>query len=151
MKNLQIDDGYITMSINEDPSRTISFNPTDPHTVDRFLCMMDHLHRRAVELEKEAPAVQKKMDEAADDFERARIRNEFDMKYDTFVRKEINEVFGDGADKAIFRNVSPIAVTRNGVTVFEGFIQAVLPIFRKEIERRQSETKSIIAQFKPKG
>ena len=36
MKSIRFETGYKTFSINDDPDRTISFNPTDADIVQRF-------------------------------------------------------------------------------------------------------------------
>ena len=60
MENLSFDTGRVTMSINGDASRTISFNPTDPDIVNRFLLLADTCEKKEKEFEKKVEETNRK-------------------------------------------------------------------------------------------
>lgn len=150
MENLSFDTGRVTMSINGDASRTISFNPTDPDIVNRFLLLADTCEKKEKEFEKKVEETNRKAMAEQDPLARARMKNDLDQEIDRFFREKVNEIFGEDADKSIFGEVSPTAVTGNGTTVFQNFIQAILPVFEQEIKRRETETNKIIEYYRKK-
>jgi len=103
MDTLRIDSGTVSLTINDDPNRVISFDPTD-------VVFIEHLYQLMKEFEEQAKQYEQKallLDEgvAVDDnniptnlAERIALTKEVCQ----FVRLKIDEVFGKGTAQTVF-------------------------------------------------
>lgn len=105
--------GGVRLTINDDPNRVISFDPSDLSFAERVYDLVTDLEKKEVEYRRQA----EELDAAGGDFKAgmALIREVCeDMK------TRIDSIFGDGTSKAAFGDACT-------VTMFDQFFDGVMP------------------------
>ena len=132
-KTIQFDEGYIELSINNDPERILRINPSDLSLLERMQEAINTLKQQTetvnnIKITTNGNAVDN-LSEAA---ETVRKANEI-------LRSTVDHVFYDGAADVIFKSQNPLALTANGKTIFEsffdGFSKAVKPILAEQAKK----------------
>ncbi len=123
MKNINFDDGYKEFTINNDPDRTIRFNPSDVAIVER--------------LNKASDALQKLVAEKADEPENTAETIE---RLDAAIKEQVDYIFNQPVSDKVFGNQSPMAPV-GGKMLFERFLEAATPVIMSHVkaERKASE------------
>lgn len=121
MQNIKIDSGSVRLTINDDPARLVEFNPNDVGFVERFYSLMS----RFEEKEKEYAARIKELSacEELDAFGIPKnMRENLALLQDacTFMREQIDFVFGAGTSMRVFGNM-------NTLDMFEQFLNGIVP------------------------
>lgn len=103
--NLTIDTGEIRLTVNDDPSRVIRFNPTDVPFVERFFKLIGEYENKLVEFKRRADELGITdgyiIDEVPSNIEQqAALLREFCE----YTQTKIDEIFGSGTSKAAFGN-----------------------------------------------
>ncbi len=127
MKNINFDDGYKEFTINNDPDRTIRFNPSDMAIVER-------LYKASEALEKLVAENAEKDAETPEDAARAIER------LDAAIREQVDYIFNQPVSNKVFGHQSPMAPV-GGKMLFERFIEAATPVIMSYVkaERKASE------------
>ncbi len=131
MRNLNIGSGRESFTIDGDESRVISFDPSDFNIVARC----DEAIKNVSEFMKDFS------DTDADGFSAA-IKDINDK-----ICGQVDYIFGEGAGKAAFGGVSPIAADKDGVTLFERFFDAVIPIVQERVTANMEASKARMAKY----
>lgn len=135
MKNINFEDGYKEFTINNDPERTIRFNPSDIAIVERF-----HEASRALEkLIAESGEKEKNVEMKEDTVEAI-------GKLDKAIREQIDYIFNQPVSETVFGKQSPMAPV-GGKMLFERFLEAVLPVITTHIQDEKKASAERIGKY----
>lgn len=127
MKNINFDDGYKEFTINNDPDRTIRFNPSDVAIVER-------LHKASDALEK---LISENTEaDAAEAIERM----------DAAIREQVDYIFNQPVSNKVFGNQSPMAPV-GGKMLFERFLEAATPIIMSHVKAERKASEKRISKY----
>jgi hypothetical protein len=143
MQNIQLTEGNISLTINGDKDRVISFNPADENIVTRMQEFMDD-----AETSKKAFSEIKgkvKLDEngLADLKEVA----DFQKKMDLYFRDKIDYVFNAKMSDIAFGKTCCFSLNENGEMIAEAFLNALMPYIKSEIEKRQKKNAQRVQKY----
>lgn len=134
MTNLNFNDGFKTITINNDPDRVISWNPSDINFVDRFLAFQNWVKN---EFKPKIEAI--KISDSGNNLA------EYDEGQFTKIGKEmegaINKAFGRDVATPAFLGVNPISPVDNGNLLFANFLEALTPFIESSIADFDKERK----------
>lgn len=134
MKNLDINKGYKTYSINGDENAIITVRTTDFSIIDRLMKVQEHIAEAVGELEKiensAAPEVYLK------------AMSEADKK----VKAELDAVFDSPVSKAVFGSMNSLSFA-GGQPVALNFIEAILPEITKDLEDEHKAAEAKIDKY----
>lgn len=145
MQNISFNDGYKTFSINGDESRVIRINPSDFALIERFNTAIEDIENKLSGLEDVKlnivgePVEQLK--EAAAQVKEAR----------EYVNEKIDYIFNAPVSDVVFGKQSPLS-SPGGVTLIEGFLNAIGPVLNEtiqaDVKARDSRIKKYTKQVK---
>lgn len=121
MESLHIDTGAVTLSINNDENRTITFYPTDVHFAEAFFDLVrDFMQHREIVSKKEEE-IKESGGTAAE-----RSAKEVELLRETyaFMRERIDNCFGAGTSDIVFGN-------HDSLGAYASFFRGVDPYVRK--------------------
>lgn len=130
---LKFNDGFKEFAVNGDESRIVRFNPCDFAIVERT-------NASAKRLEKIEAKYKKAEDENTVDFEK------ISAECDSEIRSEINAVFGNDVCTPAFGDTNCLSLA-GGSPIFDNFLNAMLDIVKKEIDKETSKSKKRIAVY----
>ncbi|MDU7339020.1 MAG: hypothetical protein E7L17_13005 [Clostridium sp.] len=136
MQSLQINTGEISLCVNDDATRVISFNPTDISFVERFYGLLSEFEEKEKEYKHKAEELQNDTGVGAFD-----IPNNFGdalaLLRETceFLRTKIDNVFGKGTSDAAFGNA-------NTLDMFSQFFAGITPFIQKAREKQIDKYKA---------
>ena len=132
MSNINFDNGMKSYVINGDESKVIYFNPNDFNIIDR-------IDKAFKEIEK----ISKK-------YEEAQAKNQDVMKTfiacDKDIREQINYVFGNDVCSVAFGDINCMSFA-GGNPIHLNFLNALIPIIKKEIKAEQEKSKKNIEKY----
>lgn len=131
VNNLNFEDGFRQLTINNDPDRVIRWNPSDVNFVDRFLAFQDWVEN---DLYVKLGELKVSETKSFEDY------NKGDMtKLGNMLCSKLDDTFGVGVSKAAFAGVNPISPMINGNLLFINFIEALTPIIENSIKQFDDE------------
>ena len=122
-----------TLTVNGDPDRVISFNPSDVGFVDRYFTMLDRFEEK--EGEYRAKLAEIEQDKAVDGYGiplAARRAAKLSKEVCAFMRRQIDEVFGEGTSQTAFGDA-------NVPEMFGEFFDGIAPHIAKAREAAVSK------------
>ena len=122
MEHLKIDSGAVSLAINGDESRVITFNPTDVKFAEDFFGLAQSFIAKRKEMAERSAALNGNPNAAAEEL--AMLRETYN-----FMRAEIDRVFGAGTAQTAFGN-------RDSLTAYIQFFRGIEPYVRNA---RQNE------------
>lgn len=122
MENLKIDSGAVSLAINGDESRIITFYPTDVRFAESFFGLAAAFHEKRKEAAAKSEKLKGDPDAAAKEL--SLLRSTY-----TFMREEIDRVFGAGTAQTAFGD-------HDSLTAYIQFFRGLEPYVRKA---RQNE------------
>ena len=133
MDTITIDSGEITLSINNDESRTITFKPTDVRFAESFYGLARSFYEKQKEFEEKEKEIETEGTEPL-----ARAGKEISVTREAFnyMRSEIDKVFGAGTSKTVFGDI-------DSLHAFAQFFRGIEPYVRKA---RQAEVERYIGE-----
>lgn len=136
MPNININDGTIRLTINDDPSRVISFNPADVGFATRFYELIEEFDTKRQEYHGRALALDKQSDVLEKNGLPVNGKKGLELLSEMceYLRGSIDRVFGDGTSKAAFGDA-------NTLTMFEQFFDGISPFI---VAARQSKTEKYL-------
>lgn len=130
---LKFNDGFKEFAVNGDGNRIVRFNPCDFAIVERA-------NASAKRLEKIEEKYKNAESENAEDFEKIAAECNAD------IRAEINVVFGNDVCTPAFGDTNCLSLA-GGSPIFENFLNAMLDIVKKEMDKETSKSKKKIAVY----
>lgn len=127
MENIIFEDGYKEFMINNDPDRTIRFNPSDVGIAERFREAYKAIDR-LVQEKREGDTVEliREMDEG--------------------IKEQIDFIFNQPVSEKVFGGQSPMAPVA-GKMLFERFLEAVLPVITESIGKEKKASSERIGKY----
>jgi uncharacterized protein YfcZ (UPF0381/DUF406 family) len=115
MNSLQINTGEIRISINDDPTRIVSFNPSDAGFAERFYKIVGEFEEKLAEFQSKAK-----------DAGNLQTIEQITILKETceFVRMKIDYVFGAGTSQTVFGDSLVL-------DSFSQFFDGITPYIRK--------------------
>ena len=126
METLRIDDGAVRLAVNGDEDRVITFYPTDVHFAEAFFDLVQAFTDKKAEFDR-------KTYETAEE-ELADLREVY-----TFMRREIDKVFGAGTCQTAFGDHDCLTAY---IQLFNGVRPYIANARKKELERYLGDTNS---------
>ena len=150
MQNINFDSGMIELAIQGDESRVLRFNPESTNFIEGFSLMIDKFNTKLPEFQAKAEAHDNSVSQMSE-IERSRERVEIQKEIDQFIYAEIDEIFGQGSSDVIFADASPSAKTSTGGYVASNFLNAMVPIIKSEMLKRNSKVQDLVRDHKRKA
>ena len=117
MEHLKIDSGSVSLAINGDENRVITFHPTDVEFAEGFFSMAKSFIEKRKEMADKSAALKGTPDAAEKEI--VLLREAY-----AFMRSEIDRVFGEGTAQVAFGN-------HNSLNAFIQFFKGIEPYVRK--------------------
>lgn len=134
MEKLNFKNNIKKYCINDDENCIISVNTTDYAILDRIKKSLNTIENLSEEYKN------KKInndDEA----------NELFVSADLKIREQINYIFNSDVCTSAFGNTNCLSLCDDGSTLFENFINAVVPIIKKDIAEAQKKQEKHIERY----
>ena len=126
MKSIRFETGYKTFSINDDPDRTISFNPTDADIVQRFAKAIKET-MADIQLNPDGTAAindMSSLEEASATLE----------KFNDLIKQKLNYIFNSDVYDVVFAGQSPFSIVgKDHKLLFEAFLEAAFEMVNEEV------------------
>ena len=121
METLRIDTGAVTLSINNDENRTITFYPTDVHFAEAFFDLARDFVQHREDVSRQEEEIKESGGTAAE-----RSAKEVELLRETyaFMRERIDNCFGAGTSEIVFGN-------HDSLGAYASFFRGVEPYVRK--------------------
>lgn len=129
--SINFDEGYKEFCINNDESRIIKFNPADISIIERAQTAMNDFQEELKEIDE-------------DDDSDAMI--EIIKKANKLAKDKIDYIFGYPVADVAFGKQSPLS-SKDGVTLFERFIEGALVVIKKEVELESKKRSARIDKY----
>lgn len=139
-QSINFDEGYKTYEINGDPERVIRIDTSDYGLMERFRQAEKNLNTIA---QKYQNLIFAPNDSPEDKTEAAiSTMTEFDRE----IKQEIDRIFNSSVSEVVFGNASSLS-TRNGVPLYERFMNAVIPIIKADLEAEEKKSEKRIRKY----
>lgn len=129
METLHIDSGAVTVSINNDENRTITFYPTDVRFAEAFFDLARGFQEKQAEADEKLRGIR---ESGADAVQRSAAEFEVMHGVYAFMRAKIDEVFGPGTAQTVFGSHDSLGAY---ASFFRGLTPYVQRARRAEVER----------------
>jgi hypothetical protein len=123
--NLNINTEGIKLTINEDPSRVISFNPNDLGFAERFYDLISEFETKSDEYQEKAKQLEN--DTELDQYgivKNLKPRLALMQEICMFLRNKVDEIFGTGTSNTVFGGI-------NTLDMFAEFFNGITPYIQK--------------------
>lgn len=134
MKNLNINKGYKSYTINGDESVVITVKTTDFSIIDRLTKVQEHIGDIVTEMQSI------KKNAAAEEYLAALD------KADKKVKAELDEVFDSPVSAAVFGNMNSLSFA-GGQPVALNFLEAIIPEIAADLEDEQKASAEKIEKY----
>lgn len=118
MDSLKIDSGIKELSINDDPTRIIKFNPNDVLFREKFQILSN-------DFQKELSGFQEKMNALTDNAKKLELEKEACL----YIREKIDYLFGEGTSQIVFQD-------EMDVDLFWQFFDGLTPYIKSAVDQR---------------
>ncbi|MEG0899514.1 MAG: hypothetical protein RSF40_07390 [Oscillospiraceae bacterium] len=129
MSNINFEDGLKSFTINNDPNRVITFNPSDIEMSER----MDIAEQKIIEAARKVDV---------DDKDKISI-----IEADNIIKEQVDYIFGSPVANIIFGSASPMAPVK-GVPLYVHFIEAVIPKIENQCKAEAEATRKKIEKYR---
>lgn len=140
MRNLSFDDGFISLTINNDPNRVISFNPADMGILERIAKSIDVIEK----VTNDNQDIKLKNDGTP--FEELANIAETVNKVDKTIKEQINYIFNSNISDAVFGNQSALSLCK-GVPLWESFLLTIIPVIEEEVMKEKKKSAERIKKY----
>ncbi len=125
MDSLNFETNAIKLMINDDPSRVISFDPTDVIFASKFYDVIGEFNQKMIELQKQARKFERETAIGENGLPlNAGDRLEFVKQVCQYLRGKIDDLFGAGTSQTVFGDGMSIQA-------IEGFFDGIMPYIEK--------------------
>lgn len=131
MQSINFDDGFKSFAINNDESRVIRFNPSDPNLIKRYNDSIKNMMEVKDKIGSDIKLSPEGDVREADDMQAA---SAILTETDDIIRKNINYMFNSDVYDTVFKGQSPFCTVNGDMLLFEAFLMAVEPIIRQSVE-----------------
>lgn len=152
MDSLKIDSGEIRLSVNDDPSRVIAFNPDDTLFAEKFYKIVGEFESKMKEYKTRAGEIDRDVSLDNNGIP-ANVQDRISLLHEicAFVRERIDYVFGDGTSQTAFGdalNLGMFVQFFSGITPFiqsarsEKIAKYITPPVRRPARGKGRESKA---------
>lgn len=134
MKNLNINKGYKSYTINDDENTVITVKTTDFSIIDRLTKVQEHIGDIVTEMQSI------KKNAAAEEYLAALD------KADKKVKAELDEVFDSPVSAAVFGNMNSLSFA-GGQPVALNFLESIIPEISADLEDEQKASAEKIEKY----
>lgn len=134
MENLSFKSNVKKYTINGDENCVVSINTTDYAILDRIKKSLKNIEKLSTEYKNKAV---NNDDEA----------NELFVSADKEIREQINYIFNSDVCTSAFGNTNCLSLCDDGSTLFENFVNCVIPIIRRDITEAQKKQSKHIEKY----
>ena len=134
MKNLNINKGYKSYTINDDENTVITVKTTDFSIIDRLTKVQEHIGDIVTEMQSI------KKNAAAEEYLAALD------KADKKVKEELDEVFDSPVSAAVFGKMNSLSFA-GGQPVALNFLEAIIPEISADLEDEQKASAEKIEKY----
>lgn len=138
MSNININTGEIRLTINDDESRVIAFNPNDLQFVDNLYNLLAELENKEKEYKSREVELDKNTEVNSYGIP-VNFKEKLELLRETcgYIRGKIDTVFGAGTSQNVFGNA-------NTLDMFEQFFNGVTPYIQNVRDQKLNKyTKNI--------
>ncbi len=137
MQSLNFDTGLIVLSINNDESKTISFNPKDVNFANRFYELIQDFKSKEGEMLERAKALDSQTDLDNDGIP-VNLPDVFSFteELDSYFKGQIDHIFGAGTSETCFGSINVMSADHKGRMIFENFLNALSPYIMAERQKK---------------
>lgn len=143
MQNISFNDGYNEYRINNDETKVIRFNPSDFNIIERASTAMKTIPAIVEEMEKEDFALNPDGTVNVDEVQDIELAGKMVSKIDRGIKEQIDFIMGNNVCDIVFEGQSCLSLT-DGVPLYERFLDAVIPIIKKDVENEQKASQKRI-------
>jgi hypothetical protein len=140
MQNLSFSDGFKEFSLNGDESKVIRFNPADFGIIERI----DKAYKEIENASKIGADIKLKTDGTP--IEEISIAASIVKSVSDTIKSQIDHIFDSPVSAVVFGNQSPLSMV-GGVPFYERFLNAVIPVLKKEIQSEQKASQQRISKY----
>lgn len=139
--NIDVNEGREPITINGDKDRVIYVNTSDFNILVRANKVRKTIRdRQSIEIEEPN----------ADDIESISTYLDLMDKENQFYRKQVDYIFNENVSDIVFGNFEPTTQLKNGDTMINVFIEAIIPEIAKSIEKAQKKSEERISKYTAK-
>lgn len=123
--NLNINTGEIKLTINDDPSREIAFNPNDLGFVERFYDLISEFETKSDDYQSKAELLEN--DTELDQYgivKNMKQRLALMQEICIYLRNKVDDVFGQATSNNVFGSI-------NTLDMFAEFFDGIIPFIQK--------------------
>jgi len=130
MRNLSLNDGFESFTINNDKDRVIRFNPADPNLLQRYHQAMSDIDEAKDKIDEDVLLGPdgKPVKEDTTGAVAAALR-----EADDIIRKSLNYMLNADVYDTVFGGQSPFCIVGNGEYLFEAFLNCIGPVIKDSI------------------
>ena len=140
MQNLNFSDGFKEFSLNGDESKVIRFNPADLGIIERI----EKAYKEIDGVTKVGADVELRADGTPIE-ELSKAASIVKKTSDT-IKAQIDYIFDSSVSVVVFGNQSPLSMV-GGIPFYERFLNAVIPVLKKEIQFEQKASQQRISKY----
>ena len=139
MQNLKIDTGEIELSINNDASRVIRFNPTDINFAERFYALVGGFEAKLSDFQARTIELDKVTDEDGNGLP-ANLPDRLALMREAceYMREQIDSVFGLGTSETVFGKGMSL-------DMFGQFFDGITPFIKKSRTEKMTQYQTPVA------
>lgn len=142
MENLNFETGTVKLTINNDPTRVIEFDPTDVVFAAKFYRAIGEFNEKMTELQKQAKKFERETATDASGLPvNAAERLEFVEEVCQYLKGKIDDLFGAGTSQTVFGDGMSIQAIQG---FFEGIMPYVEKVRNKKMAKYLNEKSSLL-------
>lgn len=141
MQNLNFETGLKSYTINNDPNKVVSFDPSDYNIITRIAKASTEI----AEISKELSDTTSLTGDLHDQTELDKIASMV-SNADKKIRTQIDYIFNAPVSDIAF-GVTSCMTTTKGIPLYERFINAVIPIIEREVKAEQKASGERVSKY----
>jgi len=140
VKNLDIDTGSLTLCVNRDQNKLITFSPKDVNFAQRFYELTDDFAKKQQGFMEKAEKLDSEM-EFNEDGTPKNLDSIFELtkELDDYFKERLDYVFGKGTSETCFGDVNVMSVDNKGKRILENFLKGIAPHIKASREDSAKE------------
>lgn len=140
MHNINFNDGYKRITINNDASRVIEFNPNDIGMIERI----NTAYEKIKTLKDEIPEIE--LTTAGEPIDDMKSSAELVSSIGKQINEQIDYIFNSNVSEVAFGKQSPLSLV-GGVPLYERFLDAIMPYIEKEVKKENEASRKRINKY----
>lgn len=146
MQNISFNDGYKEYTINNNETKVIRFNPSDFNIIDRVAKSLNAIQNISEDMQKHDFELNSDGTVDADTISDLEYAGKIISDCDKRIKEQINYILGNEVSDVVFGNHSCLSLV-GGKPLYERFLDAVVPIIKKDVETAQKASQKRIEKY----